>query len=345
MCETEEDGFEECYPVDEDGNRLDEITSRSESDAALVTRHSVTTFQALQPTTTYYYRVGSVDALGNGPELNQDATNPSVLGTLLTQEGPDEIAPLVTELRVFFVTNTTALITWNTDEPSNSLVQYGVIGDDWDGYMFDENDAGMVTYHSITLTGLQPGTQYYFRVGSTDARGNGPWLNTRESNPSDEMTFTSAIGPDKTAPQISDVRIHAENEQTAVVEWITDEPGNSQVRYDIVSRQWADYEYGENDAGMVTEHSVTITNLVPSTLLKDQLYYIRVSSTDASGNNYNTSLNDRNPSVEYNLTTPVADPPSIIVYPEDNFPKVDSANNTIEITFDEMNMQNATGEE
>ena len=206
----DDDGVEECYPVDEEGNRLDEITYRSESDSELVTLHSVT-ISGLQPSTTYYYRVGSTDALGNGPDLNQDATNPSILGDFLTAEGPDEIAPYITNLRVFFVTNTTALIIWDTDEPSNSLIQYGLTSSDWDGYTFEESDSGMVRQHSITITGLQPDTQYYFRAGSTDATGNGPWLNTREDkegNPSDEMTFTSAAGPDITAPQISNVQDH-----------------------------------------------------------------------------------------------------------------------------------------
>ena len=121
--------------------------------------------------------------------------------------------------------------------------------------------------------------------------------------------------------------------------WTTDEPGNSQVRYDTTSKYWQGYGFGENDAEMVTEHSVTITGLSPSTL-----YYIRVSSTDASGNNYDTSFNDKNPSIEFNTITSDADPPSIIVYPEAGYPTVDTVNNTIEITYDESNMQNAAVE-
>lgn len=333
-CFIDNEDVEVCYPVDEEGNRLDDNTGRSENDSELVTLHRVT-ISGLQPTTTYYYRVGSTDALGNGPDFNQDITNPSQLGEFITEEGPDEFAPFISNLRVFFVTNTTALITWETDEPSNSLINYGVISDEWDDYMFSEGDAGLVTYHSITITGLQPGTQYFFRAGSVDFSGNGPWLNAREGNPSNEMTFTSATGPDVTAPQISNVRIRTANNQTAIVEWVTDEPSNSQVRYDTSSQKWLDYAYGESDIEMVTEHSVTLTGLSPSTR-----YYIRVSSMDASGNNYETSFNDKNPSIEYNLTTSEEDPPSVVQYPDAEYPKVDSDNNTIEITYDEPNMQN-----
>jgi len=336
-CFENEDGSEDCYPIDENGKIIDENNAGSESDAELVTYHSVT-ITDLQPSTNYFFRVGSTDALGNGPYLNQDVTNPSDLAQVTTEEGPDGLAPSITSLRVFFVTNTTALIIWNTDEPSNSIIKYGVFNEDWDNYPFEEADAGMVTYHSITITGLQPDTLYYFRAGSTDAKGNGPWLNddTQETNPSNEMTFRSAVGPDVTAPQISNFRATTTSDQVAVIDWTTDEPSNSQVRYDIESHSWQDYLFGENDAEMVTEHSVTVTGLSPSTL-----YYIRVSSTDASGNNYDTTFNDKNPSIEYNIVTSDADPPSIIVFPEVDSPKVDMVNNTIELTYDEPNMQNA----
>jgi len=342
VCYIDFDGQEDCYPVDDDGNKLEEVTFRSESDSELVTHHRVT-ITGLQPSTSYYYRVGSTDVLGNGPDLNQDATNPSVLGEFATEEGPDILAPFISALRVYFVTNTTALITWETDEPSNSLVQYGIMSDEWDDYLFEEGDSVMEKSHSITITGLQPSTSYYFRAGSTDANGNGPWLNARESNPSDEATFVSADGPDVSAPQISGLSIQSLSGATALISWTTDEPGNSQVRYDTGRGVWQDYQFGESDAGMTTEHSVVITGLSPSTL-----YYLRVSSTDASGNNWETSGTDANPSIERILTTGDADPPSIIQYPSadypDKIPAVNADDNYIEITYDEPNMQNATGE-
>ena len=102
--------------------------------------------------------------------------------------------------------------------------------------------------------------------------------------------------------------------------WTTDEPSNSQVRYDTQSRLWDEYAYSENDAGMTTQHRVTLTRLSPSTL-----YYVRVSSTDASGNNYATSSNDVNPSMERNLTTTTEDPPSIVEYPDAKYPRLDAS--------------------
>jgi len=338
VIDIDEQDEEICYPVDEEGNPLEEGPYRSESDSEMVTHHSVT-ITGLQPSTAYYFRVGSSDALGNGPDLNQDATNPSELVDFTTEAGPDELAPFIFDLDtddVAFKTNTTALITWKTDEPSNSMVQYGLASSIWDSYTFQESDAGMVQNHSITITGLQPSTVYYFRVGSTDAVGNGPWLNSRSGNPSNQVSFQSATGPDITAPQISNLVITTTSDQTALVEWITDEPSNSQVHYDTKTGVWQDYQFGESDAEMVAQHSVTITGLSPSTP-----YYLRVSSTDASGNNWATSATDTNPSIERLLTTSDAKPPAIVTYPDPDYPKVDAVNNFIEITYDEPNMQNA----
>ena len=302
----------------------------SEDDSALVTNHSVT-ITGLLGSTTYYYRVGSTDAQGNGPELNQDSSNPTPETTLVTANVADTGPPQLIEnsIKIAWVTNQTALIEWATDEPSNSLVAYNTSSGTWDSYPFAENDAGMFRTHSTTLTNLQPSTRYYFRVVSTDAKGN-------VSTPSSEFQFITSVGPDVTAPQISNVHYEALSASSAVVTWNTDEPGNSQVRYATQSSNWNAYDYSENDAEMVRQHTVTLTGLSPSTL-----YYMRVSSTDASGNNYTTSIYDDNPSIEYNLTTGNAVPPSILVYPDASFPKIDYGKNTIDITYDKPNMQKA----
>ena len=77
-------------------------------------------------------------------------------------------------------------------------------------------------------------------------------------------------------------------EKTAVVSWETpDEPSSSQVQYDTTSQSWGGYAFAENDAEMVYDHSVTLTNLEVNTI-----YYLRVSSVDASGNNYNAEEDD-----------------------------------------------------
>lgn len=66
---------------------------------------------------------------------------------------------------------TTAKVTWDTNLPSTTLVQYGVstrYGGTWAGTQ-------LVTGHVATLSGMKPNTKYYLRVGSADAAGNLVW--------------------------------------------------------------------------------------------------------------------------------------------------------------------------
>jgi hypothetical protein len=73
-----------------------------------------------------------------------------------------------------------ATITWNTNRPADSLVEYGLNT----GYGNSMSVKTMQTSHSLTLIGLTPDTTYNYRVKSTDASGN---LST-----SGNMTFTTA---------------------------------------------------------------------------------------------------------------------------------------------------------
>ncbi len=82
---------------------------------------------------------------------------------------PDTTSPIITNVTVTDITNNSATITWTTDEIANSVVNYGlesVI------YTEIESDSLFVINHSIGLTPLSPGTNYYFVVNSTDRSGN-----------------------------------------------------------------------------------------------------------------------------------------------------------------------------
>ena len=62
-----------------------------------------------------------------------------------------------------------ATINWTTNELSDSLVDYGLVDGFYTESVYDGNE---VTSHSVTLTGLEPGTAYYYMVTSTDHAGN-----------------------------------------------------------------------------------------------------------------------------------------------------------------------------
>jgi hypothetical protein len=308
----------------------------SENDAGMVTSHTVT-ITGLTGGNTYYFRVGSNDASSNGPDLNSNSTNPSGQQSFTTDTTPDTDAPVISSVTVAGTTDTTAVITWTTDEPSNSMVHYGATSQNWGSYDSVESDAEMVTSHSVTLTGLTVGT-YYFRVGSTDALGNGPTINPDPSNPSADSSFTTTE-PDTTAPVISNMTVASLTDNTATITWTTDELSNTMVRYDTVSRSsWGVYQWSKNGAGMVTSHSITITGLTKGTT-----YYFRVGSNDVFGNGPDLNAGATNPypkppvtDSSFITTNTDTDPPSITGY------AINYVNDTIDITYDEANMQNAT---
>jgi hypothetical protein len=92
---------------------------------------------------------------------------------------------------------TTAVITWTTDEASNSSVDYGT---NPGSLSSNASDAALVASHSMSLTGLSVGTIYYYRVTSADAASN----TTTQPVPPATLSFTTpaaACMTDETAAQ------------------------------------------------------------------------------------------------------------------------------------------------
>lgn len=80
----------------------------------------------------------------------------------------DQEAPIITNVEVSEVTETSVTITWDTDESADSAVNYGLQPD----YGIVRVPVAERTTHSITLDTLEPGRVYYFRVVSADEDGN-----------------------------------------------------------------------------------------------------------------------------------------------------------------------------
>ena len=82
---------------------------------------------------------------------------------------PDTTSPEINNVHATAITNDSAIIDWDTDELSDSLVKYGT---ESGNYTLNVSDAAFVTSHSITLTELLSNTTYYYVVNSTDPGGN-----------------------------------------------------------------------------------------------------------------------------------------------------------------------------
>lgn len=97
---------------------------------------------------------------------------------------PDTTPPVITNISNSSITSSSAVITWSTNENSNSVVKYGTVSG---SYINTSSDAAYVTSHTIILTNLAPNTTYYYVVNSTDMSGN--------SAQSTEYSFKTAVAP------------------------------------------------------------------------------------------------------------------------------------------------------
>src|SRR6185295_20422976 len=84
-----------------------------------------------------------------------------------TPTAPDTAAPVITGL-VAAPSQTSALVTWTTNEPASAAVQFGVAG----GPLRSATSLDFGTSHAVPLTGLVPGATYFFQAVSRDASGN-----------------------------------------------------------------------------------------------------------------------------------------------------------------------------
>jgi hypothetical protein len=128
------------------------------SAAAMVTTHAVVLTSLIEGT-TYHYQVCSTDA-----------TNYQVCSADATFVTSDATPPTITGATCTPADNSLA-IAWTTDEAATSFVDWDVTS----GPPF-ANAAGtatpLATAHSVTVSGLTSGTNYYYRARSADATGN-----------------------------------------------------------------------------------------------------------------------------------------------------------------------------
>jgi RHS repeat-associated protein len=101
-----------------------------------------------------------------------------------------DTAPVISNVAAGGITASSATITWNTNENSDSQVEYGTTTAYGQSTTLDP---AIVTAHSQGLSGLASGTLYHYRVKSRDAAGN--------LAVSGDFSFTTA--PDTTPPTVA----------------------------------------------------------------------------------------------------------------------------------------------
>ncbi|MFC1998763.1 fibronectin type III domain-containing protein [Chloroflexota bacterium] len=177
----------------------------------------------LDADTTYHYRVKSSDAAGN-----QAVSSDYTFATDIT-------APTISEVTVTDISGTSAVVTWTTDEPSNSIVECGTTS----SYNWSAHDVVLVTNHSVTLTGLTTDTTYHYSVYSEDAFDN-------SSVTADAMFTTLTVQPRDVAT------VAAEDDIFTLVNAERTESGLAALArsdaLDTIAREYASSQFSEGIA-------------------------------------------------------------------------------------------------
>ena len=87
--------------------------------------------------------------------------------TFVHDAGLSRVVPAISNIAISSITRDSATITWTTDQPADSVIDYGLTS----SYGSSVNDSVLATAHSMTLTDLTPGTTYHYRITSTNVYG------------------------------------------------------------------------------------------------------------------------------------------------------------------------------
>jgi hypothetical protein len=188
---------------------------------------------------TYHYRLRSVSTDG--------ALGISGEGTFVTR--PEGVGPDIANVSLRGLTATTATIGWNTDTGTVAQIEYGTTAD---YSAFTLLKLFGAPSQQILLTGLQPATDYHFRIKSWDGVG--------DLGASSDFAFKTAFaGP---ATLMGDQTIHAE-------------------RVNLAAGQAATYQYVAAQSGQVSHVRLYLDTGSSTTVVRAALYSDQVGAPGA----------------------------------------------------------------
>jgi parallel beta-helix repeat protein len=144
------------------------------------------------------------DGIGDTPYIiDSDSQDnyPLILPFGKWQPPKDTTPPVISSVSVTGISNNTATITWMTDEPCTSSLNWSINSDLSDNST--TNISGLTTFHTITLSSLESNQTYYFEVKSKDFYAN----SATDNNNSHYYRFTT-LSFDIQKPSISSIVIN-----------------------------------------------------------------------------------------------------------------------------------------
>lgn len=173
---------------------------------------------------------------------------------------PDVEGPKFSNVVVVLVTNTSALVSWETNELSRDTLFYSLTPG---GPVIGQVVVNLAKKKSAEITGLTPNTTYYFHFKGMDIFRNV----SRDDNRGRYYTFTTtttALPPAK----ITDVKVCNIRADRATVFWWTDIPSTSSVEYAVEGADFAATKLrvdGDDEGIPGRFHKVTLKGLKPGT--------------------------------------------------------------------------------
>ncbi|MFH1571366.1 MAG: fibronectin type III domain-containing protein, partial [Gemmatimonadota bacterium] len=297
----------------------------------------------LDPATRYRYKITLVNAEGDTFTTDPRGDEQwSVDLGFTTTALADTMPPAVIRGPMVHIRDVLAVVRFATDVPTAATIFIGTEGGTYnteDEYEFSDlapsGERRFANRHSIVVQGLEPGARYRYRLEVEAANGKTTTMEPAAPGsgkragilqpPGGAGSFTTSNDPDTQFPVIlSGPTVTSKTHDTAVIEWTTDEPSDSDVRFGVSTMGSQ-----ETSGSSVTAHKMTLSNLTAGST-----YSFLVASTDASGNGATesaTAIFTTNP--DFDLTAPAISVAPAVIYKNDEAA-------TIQWTTDEV----ATGE-
>jgi len=201
----------------------------------------------------YYYCVEACDS-------TNECSAPS--GTVyLLPDGKWRVPPTLTSEPDVTVKTKSATVEWTTNRTSSSFVKYGKGSCD---YGDEVGTSEQVSAHEIDLSGLDPGTTYYYKVLWTDEDGN--------TGESDEGSFETNPAPIVSTVKVSDVSLFS-----AYVSFVIQNSTKASIQYGKTTAYGDSLDISTSTSG--GETSVKLEDLEQGTE-----YHLRIQAFDEEDN-------------------------------------------------------------
>lgn len=210
----------------------------------------------LESETNYYFQI---IASNNASRVS------SFIQSFKTEKYNDEMAPVISDFKVAYLTGTLAVITWDTNEDSNSVVEYDQNGT----YKKNVNSRYMVKHHEIILRNLVPGIEYFARAYSTDKDKN------RSDGSYKKFKTSESDNIDKDNLYISNIRPNSLNDSNLFSNKIVLSFKTNHYAKGKVSLKGANSKTQNKDLAYGVNHEIIFADLE-----SDSEYVLSISMTD-----------------------------------------------------------------